>query len=638
MIRTLAGRLPRALIAAALPAVALGHALWLFSLAGKGFDLTDESVNTLIAMFPDSQSGLVTPAGYFTTFVWALSGDSIPVFRLIGMGVLLACVAGAAAAAATYARSIELEVDGSAWLFLLAAACGATAFFYKDFYTVGPSYNWLAMAGLLVVQAGFFLLLSGSSAAAALAIGIGGFLAFSGKPTSGVGVLAALVFTCLFLPGRWRYLRVTAVGVAIAVAAGVAFIVLFTGGLAPTYRRFVFGVEYLRLVESNHSVTGSLAALAKTLAVTPWKVFLFTQKVTIAVMLLGVFVAWRRQRSTAFALAGLLLLSGAELSFHDISDGTFNIYVVTSFPATLLGGVVALKLLSRRDPTPIPLRAVLLPLLFGAGVAISHVFGTNTAPGNKLILPVVAIVLPLMLVALWAEQVLRQRGVTAAVALVAVVAGAVMLHRSADLPFRIEGGLARQTEPVTFLNQSGAIRLDPVKAAYATDILRSAASAGWQAGTPLLNLTGHTPGVNVILDAPFVGSPLLINGPQYRGGQNALGLIIGSMAQETRSGAWVFTSTNGKLRRTRASFAGGEQLSVRLQPGRPLYLLYRRQVHRRRPRDPRTVAAGAPRRRMLRRLTRRGSRGDSGVASATHRCTFPAASAAPPIPGCGARA
>ena len=104
----------------------LAFAAWsmvtLFSFTDQGFDLTDEAYNVLLAMFPDHQMGHVTLTGYLTQFLWTLSEHSIPVFRMLGIGFLLAFALAMAACAGIFANAIGLRADRSTVVYLMATA------------------------------------------------------------------------------------------------------------------------------------------------------------------------------------------------------------------------------------------------------------------------------------------------------------------------------------------------------------------------------------------------------------------------------------------------------------------------------------------------------------------------------------
>ena len=536
-------------IAMALLAVSIGHFIWLFSFADNGFDLSDEAINVLPAMFPDHQSGQLTLFGYLTQFLWTLSGSSIPLFRILGMGIFSCWVLTAAARVVVYTRSTRLGSGKSFPLFVFAAAIGSIPFFYRDLYVLSPGYNWLVMIGLLAVQFGFFLLWAGRSAAAVtVSFGVGGFLAFAGKPTSGFAILILLFLTCMLMGAPRRSFGVLARGVLLAGVLCVACTLWLGGGIVETFYKFSFAMDYFRLAETGHTLWNTFSLLLESLVITPWKVFLFTQKFTLAATLAAAIAAWRFKWRFRYSVACILVLSALELSLHDISYNTYNFYLVSSFIMTLLAAIFVFRFSEPATKFGVPAAAALVPLLFGVFVAISHVFGTNNGPGGKLLLPTVAIVLPLMLVGAWSEFRLRQRGIVATLAAATVFSGGVLLHRSAADPVDVEGGISAQTEPVTFRNQSGVIKLDPARAAYARAMLQAAASEGWRDGTPLLNLTGHSPGANVILDAPFVALPMLLGRTDEReADEAALRFVLRHTSAKVASAAWIITS-NGKRR------------------------------------------------------------------------------------------
>ena len=68
--------------------IAVGHAIWIMTFAGSGIDLTDDSYNLLMAMFPDYQLGALYWIGDLNSYLWKLSDNSIPTFRLWGMLVV----------------------------------------------------------------------------------------------------------------------------------------------------------------------------------------------------------------------------------------------------------------------------------------------------------------------------------------------------------------------------------------------------------------------------------------------------------------------------------------------------------------------------------------------------------------------
>jgi hypothetical protein len=63
---------------------------------------------------------------------------------------------------------------------------------------------------------------------------------------------------------------------------------------------------------------------------------------------------------------------------------------------------------------------------------------------------------------------------------------------------------------------TGSLFVDKKTVNYIKDLKRIALNAGWEPGTPLIDLTGWSPGANVILGARILGTPFLF-GPLFQG-------------------------------------------------------------------------------------------------------------------------
>ncbi len=156
-------------------------------------------------MFPESQQGRMSWSGEVTNYIWELSGQSIWYFRLSGMMMLFLGGLTLGASAFVYAETRGIVDDDRSFLVLfLAAALGSCLFFYRGFYVPSPGYNWLAMIGLMLVQAGFLWVLNDRNRFLGVSLlAIGGLIAFLGKPTSGVAILLFLLLSLFVLENRY---------------------------------------------------------------------------------------------------------------------------------------------------------------------------------------------------------------------------------------------------------------------------------------------------------------------------------------------------------------------------------------------------------------------------------------------------
>ncbi|WP_147393323.1 hypothetical protein [Oceaniradius stylonematis] len=85
-----------------------------------------------------------------------------------------------------------------------------------------------------------------------------------------------------------------------------------------------------------------------------------------------------------------------------------------------------------------------------------------------------------------------------------------MLYTALQDPFVVTRPMDEQTETVELFGKPH--RVDPVLATTISDLKRQADAAGWQPGTPLINLTGNSPLTTVLLDGRFVSGSWLLGG------------------------------------------------------------------------------------------------------------------------------
>jgi hypothetical protein len=536
------------LFSALLLASAMILAGLLLSVSGKGFDITDEAFNLLMAMYPQAQTGQVTWVGDLTQALWHLVGENLQAFRILGLILLLGSALAMTGAADVFAHHLGLHMGLTQRLCLAAATLAGSVMFYRGLYVLVPGYNWLAVIGLLGVQAGLFLLASGrQNWAVALVLGLSGYLTFAGKPSSGVAILPLALLCALSLIGLGRTLRMLPVAIGTAALLLIVHMIALAGGLSGALAEIEAGMTYLSRANSGHSLLEGLLNFSDVFSVTTVKVYLVSQKITLALTLIAAAYMWWSRTVPPFALALIMLVSLVEVSQHDIAAGFFYFTTITAYLLSFLVAIALTVLATKPEAADPPAKAPLICLIFGILLAASYVFGTNMSPANRMIGGGVFVAVPLVILARWAEIRLGQRGLVPVLTLAVIGAGGVVVQRGLEAPFRMNGPMSAQTEPVQFIGQSSPILLEPAQAAYARGIIDAANDAGWEEGTPLLQLTGYASGPNVFLNAPFIFMPNLLGGPKYFGGQEALDYALQATPRDQLDRAWLLTSEGGRF-------------------------------------------------------------------------------------------
>ena len=104
--------------------------------------------------------------------------------------------------------------------------------------------------------------------------------------------------------------------------------------------------------------------------------------------------------------------------------------------------------------------------------------------------------------------------------------------------------LITQNVEVTFLASRGFLYVDIPTANYINTLKRVALKSGWVHGTPLIDLTGGSPGATVILGGEIVGAPWLVG--KYKGSNEFAKTVLEMVPKSKLQSAWVLTAPKGK--------------------------------------------------------------------------------------------
>jgi hypothetical protein len=113
-------------------------------------------------------------------------------------------------------------------------------------------------------------------------------------------------------------------------------------------------------------------------------------------------------------------------------------------------------------------------------------------------------------------------------------------------PYRLVGNMNEQIFPITLMGTTGTLHVDRISAEYFKSLQQVAIEAGWTRNTPLIDMTGATPGASVALDARILSQPWFFGG--YPGSNVFAQAALNSVSTQTLSDAWVITAPQGQIR------------------------------------------------------------------------------------------
>ncbi len=198
------------------------------------------------------------------------------------------------------------------------------------------------------------------------------------------------------------------------------------------------------------------------------------------------------------------------------------------------------------DPRGVSLKRLAGLCLFMVLLAVAYAFGTNNGLINILSGAYVFLAAGIFYAALWIDQYAKRdmlHHLAPAIIALSVFLGFIA---TVEHPYRLPQNINGQNERVEFLGNRGSLRVDQPTAGYINKLKQVALDAGWHLGTPLIDLTGGSPGATVILGGRILATPWLLG--RYSGSCEYVARILAITPQSVQRSAWVLTAPQGKRR------------------------------------------------------------------------------------------
>ncbi|MNK07328.1 hypothetical protein D3C87_252390 [compost metagenome] len=515
---------------------------WIFRYSNYAFDFTDEGYYAVWISNPFLYDWSTTQFGFIYYPLYLLVNENLVLLRQINVVITFGL---AAWLFYSVIRNTEPKDQGFSWPVLIISASFATAsFVYLSVWLATPSYNSLALQALLITAIGFSLSEGRVTRPSMLGwalIGVGGWLAFMAKPTTAILLLPCFVLYVLLL-GKFK-IRL------IAISAGTATLLLLLSALIIDGSPAAF-INRLQVAAEFSSMSGAGYSLQELLRL---DIFEFNETDTRFLAALTAFAAVAAAFSASPRISlkiGGCLFSAAlfvivcALAFGSLQNnfglGRFQGLMMwaPAFAAILL----TMLLLLMGKPKRIPLRFLGL-LIALIAFPYAYAFGTNAnywqAASSASIFWVLAGVI--------AARCVTQGGTRWAglipLALATQVIVALLLQNGTERPYRQTQALRLNTSSVEIGSTGASVVVSEGYGAYIRDAKNLAAQAGFEPDTPIIDLTGQSPGILYILRAKSLGYPWIAGG--YPG---SLAVARGGLRRvscEQIASAWLLTEPDG---------------------------------------------------------------------------------------------
>jgi hypothetical protein len=522
---------------------------WILWWVRYGIDFADEGFYLVWLSNPSKYSVSLSQFGYIYHPLYKLVNGNIAALRQANVLITFSlawilCLVYLTEVFASTAISILKKC-------VIAAALATASLCFFTLWLPTPSYNALAFQALMISMIGLLIAkkhFSGTSILGWLLIGVGGWLAFMAKPTSAV---ALGLFAFLYLAGS-RKLSVTGLSSSILSATlfTVFFAMLVDGSVFGFRDRLLEGMRLARLVSPDYDAMKMVRVGDIRFSKSEVNYLVFG---IIGIVAAVHFSRFRNTSHTilwaaSFALAASTALWVVFIADHTLLKSTLWVHlIILSVPiALLLIGVfngkfrgMSAEQASRQWPLFLVLMAFPYAFAFGTGGNYWTYAGFASLfwilAGLSFIEPANSDgrIFPLISIAVCVELF------TGLILLVPMEEPYYQPHPLRNSSFKIDIG------------RSGSTLIIPATyGKYISRVVDQAKHGGFKPGMPVIDLTGHSPGVLYALQASSVGSAWFYGnfGNTRKTAEIAAIEVLKNVNCEEISKSWLLLEPEGPVR------------------------------------------------------------------------------------------
>lgn len=583
-------------LSAILTALMIVSLLWF---SNYGFDFTDESFYLIWMANPSSYSFSISQFGFIYHPLYSLFGGDISALRQANIIIIFGL---AWTVCDLFLKGFMPQSSGGAYARLVTSSGIATsslaALVFAGLWLPTPGYNSLALKGLLVITIG--LLLGDKTALRAstlgwLLIGLGGWLTFMAKPTT-AAVAGLSVIVYVLLSGKLSIRSLIALLSFFISLLISAFVI--DGSIAGFIARYRDGLEFASMLGGGHSadilfriddfqlsllstgifwvtVLAAISGLIISLLATAGSgvVVSLMQVTLVAIGLVGVY--WFSSQVEAHdsyqnLMLGVVLMATIPIGISTLSQsklllssiqvliiviGLAFFYLVplsnlTSYlgfdvlqGAALLAVIAMIFALFRRKYVLAQhgrYVVLIVPLL---GFTYAYAFGT----GNNYWIPIGSAGFFIVLTGLLAISHLAGRQefprMLLTVAIVVQVVSMGLLLKGLEHPYRQPSPLFNNDYAIDLGAQGGRLMLTNNSGEYISAARNVFSASGFTKGTPVIDMTGHSPGVLHAIGADSIGMAWTLGG--YPGSTVYVEKALKLVPCDQLAQAWLITEPKG---------------------------------------------------------------------------------------------
>jgi len=520
---------------------------WVVYYCQYGFDFSDEGSYIAWIADPFRYKGSVTQFGYIYNPLYRLMNSSIFHLRVANIAItfILTWIMVCVYASVVFSDSAKSKYEK----YLTPAAMAIAMLAFLNWWLPTPSYNSLAMQGVIIMATGLLVLDVRDERLHILgwlAMGIGGWIVFMAKPSSA----AAMGFLFLANLSFSRKLNVRGVGSGLLVATSMlAISSLYIDGSVITFierlrseyffqQAFLSGDKTYTIFRINRPQLGGSLLIWFVL----WVVFIIYFCLSVAKGQIGSLLSLLGYS----ALLLIALFPPYTVMFAPPLAMPKDNILFLSIPVGILVAVIRISMKEKKFALDFSkLNFALIVTL--AAIPHAFAFGTSvnywTAGAKVGLFWVLSGLAFIPIFDLKKAHVARIFG---SAALVSILLTVQLVGSGLHDPYRQPHPLW-ENRFVTQVGHSGSVLiLGEGFSKYITTAVKLAKQSDFVDGTPVIDLTGQSPGLLFTMGSKILGRPWIPGG--YEGSDTLASLVLGQENCLDLAQAWVLFEPEGPRR------------------------------------------------------------------------------------------
>ncbi|MBM3938979.1 MAG: YfhO family protein, partial [Sphingomonadales bacterium] len=418
-------------------------------------------------------------------------------------------------------------------------ATGALVLF--ESWLITPNYNSLNFQALLITAVGVVLADKSahrSSIIGWMLIGTGGWLTFMAKPSTALATGIALIFY-LFFADKFSF-RKFVITLFYVVALLLLSALIFDGSVPAFIKRFQLGFEFSMLQGGGYKPSEMLRING----------FVFNDRLMIAFSLIffavsfAFYSSWKGKSVVSLIISGIFFLITALITLGQVDwnaglgqfQGLLIFALIGSmyFSALVLGGLQVQKNISKQR-WAMAAFFLILPHIYAFGTNGNY-WHHGSWVGIFWLLAGLTVLSPMISERSFGRLLLP---------LAVIVPGitSILLQTGFERPYRQPQPLRLNSTALEIGSEKASLVLSQGFADYIVKAVSVAREAGFEAKTPVIDLTGRSPGIVFALGAESVGQAWIIGG--YPGSISFAEAALVNAPCDRVASAWVLVEPNG---------------------------------------------------------------------------------------------